>query len=135
MRRIITAMNRFFIIALSLAFLSVGIVGVSMMGSHSDCLFGKFGSCAMDAVAMVSSHFAVFGVLSSAFFPTPIVLISLLVFLLLILSILTDLLNVRLVLYKGYELLSRRTSYLFKEEFCHWLSLHENSPSLSAART
>ena len=128
-------MSRFSVILLLLAFLAVGIVGVSMMNSHSDCFFGKISSCAANAINMIDAHFNALGLISAAVFPTKIIFLISLVVLLLISAILINLFNSRIVLYRRYISFLKEIPPRFKREFYHWLSLHENSPSFFAVRT
>ena len=106
-----------------------------MMNSHSDCFFGKISSCTANALKMIDAHFNALGLLSAAVFPTRIIFLIFFVVLLMISIVSINLLNACIVLYRHCIDLLKEAPRLFKREFYRWLSLHENSPSLSIVRT
>ncbi len=128
-------MSRFFIILLLLAFLAVGIIGVSMMSSHSDCFFGKISLCTSDILTMISAHFNALNLLSAAVFPVSIISLIFFIVLLLSYSISVNLFNFCIFLCRRYSLFLKEIPPCFKREFYRWLSLHENSPSFYIVRS
>ncbi len=132
---IIPAMIKLPALLLIFAFLSVGIVGISMMGPHNECLFGKIGTCASDVLAMINAHFGAFETLSAAVFGRLIVIVAMLISLLAVaLGVFLINIDINFSLAKKRFLLMQNSTQYSKETLCHWLSLHENSPSFSLAR-
>ena len=128
-------MSKNFLVILLIGLIGMGIIGVSMMSSHSDCLFGKLGPCTADVLVMINAHFSAFQALSGG------VLASLSLLSLIIISFVL-VLSVFLLGYFGadFSFLKIRLLFLensakrYKEDICRWLAIHENSPSFALAR-
>lgn len=129
----ITIMKKFLILLLIIGFLSIGIMGVSMMKSHSDCLVSGFEYCTVDVSSMLDTHAGVFSNLSNAVFDISLFLaigLSLLVLRFIVIN----------PVIREFFLGNKRENLYFeklasyKKPFYGWLAIHENSPSFSIAR-
>lgn len=126
-------MKKFLILLLIIGFLGIGIMGISMMKSHSDCLISGLGDCTVDVSSMLNVHTSVFSNLSNAVFDISLLLMAGLS-LLILKFIKIHLRNREFFLTNKQENLCFEKLAAYKEPFYGWLAIHENSPSFLMAQ-
>lgn len=126
-------MKKLLVLLLITGFLAVGIMGVSMMKSHNDCLVSGFEYCTIETSSILNSHISVFSNLSNAVFDISLFLMMGIGLLALGL-VEIDLKNRGLFTDNGRNNLYFEKLAAYKEPFYGWLAIHENSPSFLTAQ-
>lgn len=125
-------MNRLLSLILLISLLAIGIIGLSMMRSHEDCLFGKLDLCSGGILAMINSHMSTFQSLFAVLVVSLIASVAAMILIILFSN--TDLSEIGPPSFSRYALLEK-IHFLFKKEFYRWLALFEHSPALVLARS